>query len=55
MSVYAPCALVRPASRERRRRHELGLLGEELRHGLGVFVPPGVFEGERSEELLSTG
>src|SRR5215212_2795548 len=53
--AYTRPALVRAASRERRRRHELRVLGEELRHGLEVFAPPGLFEGERGEELFGPG
>src|ERR671920_1153947 len=49
---YVSPAPVGAAPRERRRGHELRIVGEEAHHGVGLPAPPGVFEGERREELL---
>src|SRR5215217_5547502 len=48
---YLSPAPVGAAPRERGRGYELRIVGEEAHHGVGLPAPPGVFEGERREEL----
>ena len=40
---------------ERRRRDQLGVVGEAGQHGLGVAPPPGGLEGQRGQELRRPG